>query len=97
VSGEYSVFRFFPLLTVLLLTACQPTVYLMPTPEVLRTGQRDPFVVNPEQALSQDVQVAYATNRLPAASDSGRWPYVTLFDQRLRLGFATVRLGSEAA
>jgi len=86
--------RCFVLLAVLALAGCQPTVYLMPTPEVLRTGQSDPFVTNPEEALSPEVQLAYATNRLPAA-DSGRWPYLTLFDQRLRLGFATVRLGGK--
>ena len=89
------VFRLLLLLTSLLLTACQSTVYLMPTPEVLRTGQRDPFAANPDQALSSEVQLAYATNRL-SAFDSGRWPYVTLFDQKLRLGVATVRLGSES-
>ncbi len=89
------MFRFFLFPTFLILTACQSTVYLMPTPELLRTGQRDPFAANPEQALSPDVQVAYATNRLPAF-DSGRWPYVTLFDRKLRLGFSTVRLGGES-
>ena len=88
------MFRFFLFLTFLLLTACQSTVYLMPTPELLRNGQRDHFEANPGKALSPDVEVAYATNRLPAF-DSGRWPYVTLFDRKLRLGFATVRLGGE--
>ena len=89
-----ALFRLFLLSTLVLLTACQSTVYLMPTPELLRTGQRDPFAANPEQALSPEVEVAYATNRSPAF-DSGRWPYITLFDQELRLGFSTVRLGSE--
>lgn len=88
--------RLFSLFAVLAVTGCQSTVYMMPTPELLRTGQRDPFAVNPEQALSSDVRVAYATNRL-RASDSGRRPYVTLFDKNLRFGFATVRLGSEEA
>jgi esterase/lipase superfamily enzyme len=83
------------LAAMVLLAGCQSTVYLMPTPELLRTGEADPFAANAEQALSPDVQLAYATNRLPAA-DSDRWPYVTLFDQTLRLGFATVRLGSDA-
>ena len=86
--------RYILLSIILLLTACQSTVYLMPTPELLRTGQRDPFIANPDQALSPEVQVAYATNRL-SAFDSGRWPYITLYDQRLRLGFSTVRLGGE--
>ena len=88
------MYRYFLFLTILLLTACQSTVYLMPTPELLRSGQRDPFAANPGQALSPDVQVAYATNRLPAF-ESGRWPYITLFDRQLRLGFADVRLGGE--
>lgn len=88
------MFRLFFFSTIFLLTACQSTVYMMPTPELLRSGQRDPFAANPGQALSPDVQIAYATNRLPAF-DSGRWPYVTLFDRKLRLGFANVRLGGE--
>ena len=89
------MFRWFLLSVSLLLAACQSTVYLMPTPEVLRGGQRDPFAANPEQALAGDVQVPYATNRL-RAPDSARWPYITLFDQQLRLGVATVRLGTDA-
>jgi esterase/lipase superfamily enzyme len=88
------LFRLFLLSSILLLTACQSTVYMMPTPELLRTGERDPFAANPGKALSPDVQVAYVTNRLPAFN-SGRWPYVTLFDQKLRLGLATVRVGGE--
>jgi hypothetical protein len=82
----------FLLPVVLLLAGCQPTVYLMPTPEVLRGGQIDPFAVNVEEALDRDVRVAYATNRMHSP-DSSRWPYITLFDQHLRLGIATVRLG----
>lgn len=90
----FSAYRMLSLPAVLMLAACQPTVYLMPTPEVLRGGQLDPFPANAEESLDRDVRVAYATNRMHTP-DSSRWPYITLFDQHLRLGVATVRLGKD--
>ena len=76
------------------LTACQPTVYLMPTPEALQTGNYDPFALDPERNRDNRLIVAYATNRLPAGPKQDR-AYLTLFDQDLRLGAAWVSIGGE--
>jgi hypothetical protein len=35
---------------VFLLAACQPKVYLMPTPLVIGSGEADPFTANPDEA-----------------------------------------------
>jgi len=82
------------LICALLLTACQPTVYLMPTPEVLRSGTHDPFSGKQEEQKRNEVTVAYATNRLPVGIKDERH-YVTLFDDNLRLGVAQIRIGTQ--
>ena len=74
------------------MAACQPTVYLMPTPRALASGQHDPFAVNPDLERSSRVTVAYATNRLPYGTRNSR-AYMTLFDQGLRLGAAEINIG----
>ena len=82
------------LLALAALTACQPTVYLMPTPEALQTGKYDPFALDPERNRDNRLIVAYATNRLPAGAKKDR-AYLTLFDQDLRLGAAWVSIGGD--
>jgi len=82
------------LLAMLTLVGCQPTVYLMPTPEALRSGEHDPFAANPEAQQKNQVTVAYATNRLPVGLRHQRG-YVTLYDDNIRLGAAQVRIGTE--
>lgn len=74
------------------IAACQSTVYLMPTPKALTSGQHDPFAVNPDLERSSRVTVAYATNRLPFGTRNSR-TYMTLFDQGLRLGAAEITIG----
>jgi esterase/lipase superfamily enzyme len=74
------------------MAACQPTVYLMPTPKALASGQHDPFAVNPDLERSSRVTVAYATNRLPFGTRNSR-VYMTIFDQGLRLGAAEITIG----
>jgi len=76
------------------LVGCQPTVYLMPTPEVLQSGKHDPFSLDPQREHGNQVVVAYATNRLSAGPKTDR-SYITLFDNRLRLGATVLRLGEE--
>ncbi|MBW2193267.1 MAG: YceI family protein [Deltaproteobacteria bacterium] len=44
---------------------CQPTVYLMPTPAVMATGDLNPFSINPDLEESSRVDVLFATNRMP--------------------------------
>lgn len=79
---------------VLLLSACQPTVYLMPTPVAISEGDADPFAQNPDLEKSNRVTVAYATNRLPFGTENSR-VYMTLFDKGLRLGAAEITIGNE--
>ena len=88
--------RDFSALSILLLglAACQSTTYLMPTPEALTSGVRDPFSIDPTKDQTNRLTVPYATNRLPIGPESQR-TYLTLFDQDLRLGFSQVRLGDE--
>ena len=78
----------------LLVTGCQPTVYLMPTPEALRSGMHDPFAGRPEVQTQNTVTVAYATNRLPVGLRDDR-NYITLFDDNLRLGKAQASIGTQ--
>ena len=82
------------ILLLFFLTGCQKKVYLMPTPVVMQTGEHDPFAVNPELEETNRVVVAYATNRMSVGTDEER-KYVTLFDQKLRLGTAQIRIGTE--
>jgi esterase/lipase superfamily enzyme len=60
----------------------------------MQTGEHDPFAVNPELEETNRVVVAYATNRMSVGTDEER-KYVTLFDQKLRLGTAQIRIGTE--
>ncbi len=80
------------LLSGLLLAGCQPTVYMMPTPVVMQSGQYDPFANTPEQERNSSILVGYATNRLPAGSKKSRF-YSREFDQDIRLGIAEVQIG----
>lgn len=79
---------------VLLLAACQPKVYLMPTPLVIGSGEADPFTTNPALEQTTTVPVLYATNRLPL-STSGVDTYTILPGDKLRLGVADLRIGKE--
>ena len=79
---------------VLFLVACQPKVYLMPTPLVIGSGAVDPFAVNPSLEQTTNVPVLYATNRLPVGSTDAR-SYAILPSEKLRLGIASLRIGKE--
>lgn len=81
------------LLTSFLLSGCQPTVYLMPTPVVLQSGKHDPFANTPKSEQSSSILVGYATNRLPAGAKKGRF-YGRDFDQNIRMGIAEVQIGN---
>ena len=82
------------ILLLFFLVGCQKKVYLMPTPAIMQTGEHDPFAVNPELEETTRVVVAYATNRMSVGSGE-EMKYVTLFDQKLRLGTAQIRIGTE--
>jgi hypothetical protein len=50
----------------------QATVYLMPTPAVISTGELNPFDINPNRKKSNEIQVLFATNRIPAGVSDPR-------------------------
>ncbi len=77
-------------LLALLLAACQPTVYLMPTPVALQGGRIDPFAHNPRLERSNRLHIFYATNREPLQGEGG---YADLPDARLHLGEAELKIG----
>ena len=79
-------------LLLMCVSACVPTVYLMPTPVAISEGRLDPFLVNPKLEQSNRITVLYATNRLPLGLRYAR-SYSTFFDQDLRLGIAQLRIG----
>jgi len=81
------------LLITLLTAACQPAVYLMPTPVGITSSNLDPFARTPEELRDSDIQVGYATNRIPIGVKQSRI-YTTKFDQNLRMGLAKVQIGS---
>jgi len=81
-------------LVAILLSGCQQTLMLMPTPEVMRTGEVDVFEKTPEWERTLEIPVVYATNRLPDKKINERG-YTRKFDDRLRLGVARIRVGDD--
>jgi len=78
----------------LLVFGYQPTVYLMPTPAVMGTGEINPFDLNPNLSKSNEVRILFATNRLPAAETENRI-YTIFPGDKLRVGVALMRIGEE--
>ena len=73
---------------------CQPTVYLMPTPAIMATGEINPFNINPNLEESNRVDVLFATNRTPMGDDDNR-NYTTFPGNKLRMGIAHFTIGSK--
>jgi esterase/lipase superfamily enzyme len=80
------------LLSTLVLAGCQPPVRLMPTPEVFLQSEINPFRFNPAFEKSNEIEVFYATNRVPLGSVSSRH-YTVLPSDDLSLGVATLNIG----
>ena len=78
----------------LVLAACQPTVFLMPTPTALSTGEIDPFAKNPVLEKDTRLPVLFATNRVPLGTADAR-AYTIFASDTVRLGLATLRIGDE--
>lgn len=75
-----------------ILSGCQPTVYMMPTPAVMQSGKHDPFADTPKSEQSSSIVVGYATNRIPAGAKKSRF-YSRDFDRDIRMGLAEVQIG----
>jgi esterase/lipase superfamily enzyme len=90
-------FRFgviFMLLAIILLSGCQDSVMLMPTPQGLRDKRFDVFAHNPNIEKNNKISVFYATNRLSWEGDSGK-VYTKSFDHSLRFGEAVLQIGPD--
>lgn len=74
----------------------QPTVYLMPTPAVMSTGEINPFDLNPELKKSNEIRILFATNRVPAGSKENR-TYTVFPADKLSLGIAHMQIGKNEA
>ena len=80
------------ILAMAIVSGCSKTVYMMPAPAAISTGELDPFADTPEEEQSSNIMVGYATNRMPVGAKKSRF-YTRDFDQDVRLGTATVRIG----
>lgn len=81
---------------VTLVVGYQATIYLMPTPAVISAGDRNPFDINPAKEKSNEVQILFATNRLPAGETEDRI-YTIFPGNKLRIGKAHLRIGEEGS
>jgi esterase/lipase superfamily enzyme len=76
-----------------LLSGCSPSaVRLMPTPTLLTSGEPGLFAAESDADRDTTIEILYATNRLPAGPPTAP-SYTSRFDDRLRLGVATLRVG----
>jgi esterase/lipase superfamily enzyme len=72
----------------------QATVYLMPTPAVISEGEFNLFDINPDREKSKDIQILFATNRIPAAIGDHR-TYTIFPDDKLRMGTVNIQIGEK--
>lgn len=73
----------------------QPPMRLMPTPTVFLNGVPNAFAANPALAKSNQIELFYATNRLPVGPRNNR-TYAVVPGRDLQLGVATIRIGDDA-
>ncbi len=86
-----SVYRVLLIFAAVSLSGCGPTVYyLMPDPI---GDERSLYDLTPDKDKSGSIQMGYATNRVIAPADSGKF-YAKEFDSDLRFGNAFVQIGS---
>ena len=84
---------FLPLVAIVYIGArYQATVYLMPTPAVISTGEINPFDTNPYRKKSNDIQVLFATNRIPVGLSDNR-SYTIFPGDKLRMGIVRMQIG----
>ena len=73
---------------------CHKTVYLMPTPAIMATGELNPFSINPNLEESNRVDVLFATNRTLMGDDDNR-NYTIFPGNKLRMGISHFTIGSK--
>ncbi|GAA2814496.1 alpha/beta hydrolase family protein DUF900 [Aminobacter aminovorans] len=72
----------------------QPPMRLMPAPLAFLSGLSSSFTSNPERKSDPEIDLFYATNRLPIGPRNDRL-YAVIPGRDLHLGEATVRIGEE--
>ena len=72
----------------------QPTLYLMPTPVAISAGELNPFDLNPEQEKSNELQILFATNRIPLGKTENQL-YTIFPDNTLHMGIAHMTIGEK--
>ena len=86
----------FLLAAVLLLGGCSSQRHLMPTPDIYALGIMQPFADTlPAELKSVDVNIIYATDRVPAPREDGRLDYGLGREQSLAFGEAVVNIGGD--
>ena len=75
-----------------LLGACSSPVRLMPTPALFASGYPGPLAAGQPATESAEIEILYATNRLPVGPVGARH-YTRARSNQLRLGVATLRIG----
>jgi esterase/lipase superfamily enzyme len=79
---------------VMQLIRSQPTVYLMPTPAVISAGEFNPFDFDPGKQKNNEIQILYATNRIPVGSVENR-TYTIFPGDKLGFGIAHMQIGGD--
>jgi esterase/lipase superfamily enzyme len=78
------------LIALLTLAACQSSLMLMPTPEVLKDERFNVFEMNPDPLTGNELSVLFATTRVPT---DGGTRFTGKPDTRLHLGYVDLRIG----
>jgi esterase/lipase superfamily enzyme len=86
----------FLLAAVLLLGGCSSQRHLMPTPDIYALGIMQPFADTlPAELKTVDVNIMYATDRVPEPREDGRLDYGMGRDHTLAIGEAVVNIGGD--
>ena len=86
------------LITILLLAGCSSKRPLMSTPDVYALGIEQPFSESlPQQLRTVDVNILYATDRIPQPRQDGRLDYGTGRAPTLAFGEAVVSMGGDTS
>lgn len=76
----------------LALAACQPPVEMMPPPTLFVNGEYNLFGANANLDRSNEIQVFYATNRMPVGPVG---TYTIFPDDQLHMGVASLSIGGD--
>ncbi len=79
-----------------LVAACRGP-QLMPTPNLYVASETDPFVEVPQALRTTEVDVLYATDRMPEYAKDGTLTYTDDRSDSLAFGSRRVQIGSEDA